>query len=220
MNWTAEALRARFAVHGRFYEADLGGQRWALRSHLEIFEPALAWPDVVEADADLVAVMMNPGGSRPLAQPDSRGWAPAVPDRTQYQLMKLALGASLRGWPIRHIRVINLSDLRTPKSAVLFDAIDSLADDRHSIFSPSRAAELRQALGSGRAAVLRAWGMAKQLGPLVKLALPALETISQLGLTDDGVHYRHPLPQRADLQARWLLDVGSQVDARIASSTR
>ena len=220
MNWTAEALRARFAVHGRFYEADLGGQRWALRSHLEIFDPALAWPEVVEAEADLVAVMMNPGASRPLAQPDARGWAPAVPDRTQYQLMKLALGASLRGWPIRHIRVINLSDLRTPKSTVLFDALNGLADDRHSIFSPSRAAELRQALGSGRAPVLRAWGMAKQLGPLVNLALPTLEAGLQLGLTDDGLRYRHPLPQRADLQARWLLDVGFQVNAQIAARSR
>lgn len=215
MNWTAEALRARFAVHGRFYDADLGGQRCALRSHLEIFDPALAWPDVADAEAGLVAVMMNPGASRPLSQPDSGGWAPALPDRTQYQLMKLALGASLRGWPIRHIRVINLSDLRTPKSAELFDALDGLDDDRHSIFSPSRAAELRRALGSGRAPLLRAWGKAKQLSPLVGLALATLKNGPQLGLTDDGIHYRHPLPQRFDLQTRWLLDVSSQLDAWI-----
>ena len=220
MSWTAEALRARFAVHGRFYEADLGGQRRELRSHLEIFESALSWPEVADADADLVAVMMNPGASRPLAPPDARGWAPALPDRTQYQLMKLALGASLRGWPIRHIRVINLSDLRMPKSAALFDALDSLSNDRHSIFSPSRTAELRQALGSGRAPVLRAWGLAKQLSPLVKLALPALEGSVKLGLTDDEFYYRHPLPQRADLQARWLLGMSSQVNAQIAARTR
>lgn len=217
MSWTAELLRARFAVHGRFYEADLGGQRWALRSHLEIFDPSLTWPDVARADADLVAVMMNPGASRPLAPPDAGGWAPAVPDRTQYQLMKLALGASASGWPIRHIRVINLSDLRTPKSTVLFEAIDGLADDRHSMFSPSRTAELRQALGSGRAPVLRAWGMAKQLRPLVALALPTLKNEVKLGLTDDGVAFRHPLPQRADLQARWLLEVGAQMDAQTAA---
>ena len=134
--------------------------------------------------------------------------------------MKLALGASLRGWSIRHIRVINLSDLRTPKSAALFDALDGLADDRHSIFSPSRAAELRRTLGSGCTPVLRAWGLAKQLSPLVKLALPALESGLQLGLTDDGFYYRHPLPQRADLQARWLHGVSSQVDARITARTR
>ena len=111
--------------------------------------------------------------------------------------------------------LINLSDLRTPKSAELFDALDGLDDDRHSIFSPSRAAELRRALGSGRAPLLRAWGKAKQLSPLVGLALATLKNGPQLGLTDDGIHYRHPLPQRFDLQTRWLLDVSSQLDAWI-----
>ena len=134
--------------------------------------------------------------------------------------MKLALGASLRGRPIRHVRVINLSDLRTPKSAELFEALDGLTDDRHSIFSPSRAAELRRALGSGRAPVLRAWGKAKSLTPLAGLALNELKSGVQLGLTDDGVLYKHPLPQRFDLQAQWLLEVGSQMDAWVVETSR
>jgi hypothetical protein len=216
VSWTANALRERFAVHGRFYEARLGGCEWSLRSHLEIFESSLGWRDAVDADADLVAVMMNPGGSRPLATPDARGWAPAVPDRTQYQLMKLALHAQRRGLPIRHIRVINLSDLRTPKSAALFEALASLDDEAHSIFSQPRQAELRRALGSGNAPVLRAWGMAKPLAPLARSALSALSSRKVLGLTDNGIHYRHPLPQRADLQAQWLADLGAQVDALAA----
>ena len=216
MNWTADALRARFAVHGRFYEAHLDGRDWSLRSHLEIFDASLTWPQAVAADADLVAVMMNPGASRPLATPDANGWAPAVPDRTQYQLMKLALHAQGRGLAIRHIRVINLSDLRTPKSAALFEALAGLNDDRHSMFSPRRAAELRQALG-GEAPLLRAWGMAKPLGPLASLALSDLGSRKVLGLTDNGVHYRHPLPQRADLQTRWLADLCAQVDALAAA---
>ena len=119
MNVSADALRERFAVHGRFYEATLEGRSFALRSHLELFESHLGWREAVAAEADLVAVMMNPGASRPLAEPDADGWAPAVPDRTQYQLMKLALHAQQRGWALRHIRVLNLSDLRTPKSAAL-----------------------------------------------------------------------------------------------------
>ena len=220
MNWSAEALRKRFAVHGRFYEANLDGQHCSLRSHLELFESALAWPDVAEADADLVAVMMNPGASRPLVPPDAQGWAPALPDRTQYQLMKLALHAQSRGWPVRHIRVINLSDLRTPKSATLFETLKVLTGDHHSIFSPSRAAELRLALGPRGSPVLKAWGMSKPLISLAALASAALESCLELGLTDDGVFYRHPLPQRADLQARWLLDVGAQVDARMAVLSR
>jgi hypothetical protein len=209
---SADALRERFAVHGRFYEAELGGRRYALRSHLELFERTLAWPAVAEADADLVAVMMNPGASRPLDEPDQAGWAPALPDRTQYQLMKLALMMQAAGRPVRHVRVINLSDLRTPKSAELFATLAALGDDRHSIFSPCRAVELRQALGRRRRSpLLRAWGLAKQLEPLVVAAVAATGSGEVLGLTDNGWGYRHPLPQRADFQQRWLADMQQQV---------
>lgn len=208
----ADALRERFAVHGRFYEAELDGRRFALRSHLEIFERDLAWPAAARADADLVAVMMNPGASRPLEAPDRDGWAPALPDRTQYQLMKLALRAQAAGRVLKHIRVINLSDLRTPKSAELFATLATLRDDRHSVFSPHRAAELRQALGSGRRApVLRAWGLARSLESLARAAIAATSDAEVLGLTDNGLGYRHPLPQRADFQQRWLDDMARQI---------
>lgn len=211
---SADALRERFAVHGRFYEAVLDGCRFELRSHLEIFERALAWPDVKQARADLVAVMMNPGGSRPLRDVDCDGWAPALPDRTQYQLMKLALLAQEGGRPIRHIRVINLSDLRTPKSAELFATLASLSDDRHSVFSARRTTELRQALGGERRSLLlRAWGLSRQLSPLAAKAIAATRQGAVLGLTDNELTYRHPLPQRADFQQRWLADMARQISA-------
>jgi hypothetical protein len=208
----AAELLARFAVHGRYYEAVLGGRPCALRSHLEIVEQGLDPQARRDGPADLVAVMMNPGASRPLAELDADGWAPALPDRTQYQLMKLALHAQQAGWALRHIRVINLSDLRTPKSADLFALLATLADDGHSIFSPRRADELARALGSAPVPVLRAWGMAKALQPLARAAVLATGTRRVLGLTDDGLCYRHPLPQRADLQQAWLEAMGRQVE--------
>ena len=214
MSTSAEGLRERFAVYGRYYEANLGGRLFELRSHLEIFERSLTWPQAADAQADLVAVMMNPGGSRPLAEPDAQGWAPALPDRTQYQLMKLALRAQAAGRRVRHIRVINLSDLRTPKSAELFATLAGLADDHHSIFSPRRATELRQALGrERRRLLLRAWGLARQLEPLAETAIVATSDCQVLGLTDNGRAYRHPLPQRADFQQRWLEQMADQIAA-------
>lgn len=211
---SAAELLARFAVHGRYYEAVLDGHPCALRSHLEIVERGLD-PQARRADpADLVAVMMNPGASRPLADLDADGWAPALPDRTQYQLMRLALHAQHAGWPIRHVRVINLSDLRTPKSADLLALLATLADDRHSIFSPRRGDELARALGPVHVPVLRAWGMAKALQPLARAAVMATSTRRVLGLTDDRLCYRHPLPQRADLQQAWLEAMGRQVEQR------
>jgi hypothetical protein len=212
---TAQALLERFEVFGRFYEVALDGKRRPLRSHLEIIERGSSSESPSARDADLVAVMMNPGASRPLAQPDKDGWAPAVPDRTQYQLMKLALHAQRSGWPLKHIRVINLSDLRTPKSAELFRALATLRDDRHSIFAPSRSAELIAALGR-QAPVLRAWGMGKALEPWAGMAVSGTSSRRVLGLTDDGLHYRHPLPQRADLQQQWLAQMTRQVEDLLA----
>lgn len=214
MNLSAEALRKRFAVYGRFYDANFAGHRLGLRSHLEIFEHSAIWPQTAGTRADLVAVMMNPGGSRPLDEPDRDGWAPTLPDRTQYQLMKLALLAQAAGHPIRHIRVINLSDLRTPKSAELFATLAMLADDRHSIFSAYRDRELQQALGWERPSpLLRAWGLARQLEPLAARAVAGTGHCRVLGLTDNGLTYRHPLPQRADFQQRWLADMARQIAA-------
>ena len=58
--------------------------------------------------------------------------------------------------------------------------------------------------------------MSPQLKPLVALAMPALGTYKVLGLTDNEIQYRHPLPQRADFQLRWLADMCAQVDALVA----
>ena len=207
----AELLR-RFAVYGRYYSANFAGRQFELRSHLEIFERDVDWPQAASSDADLVAVMMNPGGSRPLAPPDPEGWAPAVPDRTQYQLMKLVLKAQAAGVRIRHLRVINLSDLRTPKSAELFATLPTLRDDRHSMFSVQRCEELRRALGGRRVPILRAWGLAAPLKELATKAIDRTASREVLGLTDNGLLYRHPLPQRADLQLAWLLALSRQVE--------
>ena len=207
---SAAALLGRFAVYGRFYEhtEKESGVTHALRSHLEIVDHSLPWQDVLRQDADLVAVMMNPGSSRPLAEPDAQGWAPAMPDRTQYQLMKLALRRTQAGQLVRHIRVINLSDLRTPKSATLLAALPTLGE-WHSMFAASRAAELLRALGAPGVPVLRAWGLAPQLGALARAAVAATASHPVLGLGDDGLRYRHPLPQRADLQRHWLDDMNT-----------
>ena len=210
------ALLQRFSIYGRYYSLYHGARQFEMRSHLEIFEVGRSWRQIVSADADLIAIMMNPGGSRPLAPPEADGWAPAVPDRTQYQLMKLALHAQARGMRLSHIRVINLSDLRTPKSAELFTALRQFQDHRHSVFGGSRQAELARALGAKHIPVLRAWGLAPALKPLAAKAVECTASRVVLGLTDNSLAYRHPLPQRADFQQAWLTSLSLQVDRLVA----
>ena len=199
--------RARFQVWGCYGDLRLDGRDWPARSRLEIFSHDLSPQAAIDGRPDLVAVMMNPGGSRPLEPADARGWAPAQPDRTQLQLMKLAerVGSAIPGVaPVQHIRVLNLSDLRTPQSAELFGWLAGLQDGRHSLFDPARACEREHLLGSKTTPVLRAWGLGKALGGLARQAVRATEGRRLLGLSDDGLLYRHPLPQHAQRQREWL----------------
>jgi hypothetical protein len=215
--------REQFTVWGRYREETLAGRVWPLRSHLEIVDQRLDPRQAFASAADLVAVMMNPGASRPLAEPDREGWSPAQPDRTQLQLMRLARALEQRGLRLRHIRVINLSDLRTPQSADLLRALAGLAaagEERHSLFAAARQNDLRAALGPSSTPVLRAWGLAAGLVSWGERALQATAGHPTLGLAGEGTGFRHPLPQRADLQKQWLDAVLAQALALPAGAWR
>ena len=211
--WPASELLTQFQVWGRFYEATIAAAPERLRSHLELFPVDWSPAQAINAPADLVVVMMNPGSSQPLPSMDNHlGFVPTRPDNTQYQILRLMLRAQAKGKTWRHARVLNLSDLRTPKSAELFVKLGQYAaDPRHSIFFPERQAELIHALGPTATPVLRAWGLNPTLQPWAEQALRALRERPVLGISEGSTAFRHPLPQRADLQKIWLDQVSAQV---------
>ena len=121
-----------------------------------------------------VFIMMNPGSSRPLAEVDNSIHAeaihdltitlvPAKPDTTQYQVMRV-----MHYFEWRHVRVLNLSDLRCPQSGLFFKQFKGLEEehlfDSHSVFSDRRTDELALKLTSG-ISVIRAWGVSPNLDP-------------------------------------------------------
>jgi hypothetical protein len=211
----AAQLLARFAVYGRFYEKPIAGVPEQLRDRLEIAPPHMALADVVAQQPDLLVIMMNPGASRPLdALWDSRsaGFTATQPDRTQYQIMQLLLAAQALGLPWQHARVLNLSDLRTAKSALFLQKLqDYAADDSHSLFSAPRSAQCQALFAHLPTPVLCAWGLSPHFAPLAERALAAAAGHPVLGLPTQGSAYRHPLPQRYDLQLAWLASMVQQV---------
>ena len=216
MDLKAQDLLARFAVYGRFYEMKIAGVSELLRDRLEIAPRERALSDIVSGEPDLLVVMMNPGASRPLEAlwnaGQNQGFTAAQPDRTQYQIMQLMLAAQEAGLPWASARILNLSDLRTPKSAVLLEKLHAYrADDSHSLFSKSRQTECRALFERTSTPVLCAWGLNRSFAPLAKAALAAADGHSLLGLTADGLAYRHPLPQRQDQQLQWLTQVKAQL---------
>jgi hypothetical protein len=65
---------------------------------------------------------------------------------------------------------------------------------------------------------LCAWGLNSQLNGYAELALRAIQGHPLLGITADGMLYRHPLPQRHDLQLQWLQKIEEQMKALRANN--
>ena len=214
---SAQVLLAQFAVYGRFYEKTIAGVPESLRDRLEIAPRAMPLAEVVVREPDLLVVMMNPGASKPLDalwdEEGHQGFVAAQPDRTQYQIMRLMLAAQGLGLPWQHARILNLSDLRTPKSELFIKKLDKYSsDDSHSLFSSQRADERTALFDIITTPVLLGWGLNPGFASLAQSALAAAHGHPLLGLTDDGLRYRHPLPQRHDLQVQWLAQITQQLD--------
>ena len=122
----AEELKKTYGVFGHFYSLELASKEVVpCRSVLEISDKSRMPKDQSELSQlspDAVFIMMNPGSSKPLEQVSTRihvdaihelpiSLVPTKPDTTQYQVMRLM---HFRRW--RHVRVLNLSDLRSSKS--------------------------------------------------------------------------------------------------------
>ena len=218
----AQELKARYDVFGHFYSIKLPRRREvACRSVLEIAEPSAA-PSrssmLHQRKPDAVFVMMNPGSSRPLVEVDNRihldaidelpiSLVPTKPDTTQYQVMRLMHYCQ---W--RHVRVLNLSDLRCTRSTLFFKQFAGLerelSFDAHSIFSDRRREELALKLTRYRyVPVIRAWGVSPKLDPLIDRCLSKLIQSRGLGgLMKEGTSnkYLHPLPSLQKQKIAWI----------------
>jgi len=85
---------------------------------------------------DLMVVMMNPGSSAPLNKNENeRKITLAKPDNTQRQIMQIMINGNYK-----YARVLNLSDIREPKSGILYNKLKIMEAEGilHSIFDTKR----------------------------------------------------------------------------------
>lgn len=218
----ADELKNKFDVFGHFYSVQVAPKRVVeCRSVLEIVASKIVpkkTATISQRKPDAVFVMMNPGSSRPLVEVNNRIHAAAIdelsislvptkPDTTQYQVMRLM---HYCGW--RHVRVLNLSDLRCSKSGEFFKQFKGLEDDllfdAHSVFSDRRKDELALKLIKHKAVpVIRAWGVSEALDPLIERCTSKLaKAMIVMGRMKEGTtnKYLHPLPSLQRQQVEWI----------------
>jgi hypothetical protein len=218
----AETLKRLYEVFGHFYSVSMSSNCLVeCRSVLEIVATSHAPGDraeLSEREPDAVFIMMNPGSSRPLENASHRVLADQIgslsvtlvrtkPDTTQYQVMRVM---HFRQW--RHVRVLNLSDLRCSNSRDFFKRYRQLEVDSnydaHSLFSASRGNELALKLPRcQKVPLVCAWGLDKQLDPLIERCMSNIAGFRNIrGILAQGSHnkYRHPLPSLQTQQTAWL----------------
>lgn len=218
----AEELKNRYDVFGHFYSVEFSRNKFVeCRSVLEIVEQAQT-PDNTSAlckrKPDAVFIMMNPGSSRPLVDVKNRIAAdelpelpillvPTKPDTTQYQVMRLMHHCE---W--RHVRVLNLSDLRCSKSGEFFKQFKGLeaeaSFDSHSVFSIRRKNELALKMTTDKTiAVICAWGVSAELDPLIERCTSRItknKTIKGLLKAGTTNKFLHPLPSLQTQKIAWV----------------
>ncbi|TWT32585.1 hypothetical protein Enr8_23890 [Blastopirellula retiformator] len=218
----AAELKKSYDIFGHFYTVAVSPDEVAsCRSVLEIIDKRQTPGDVniiCDRQPDAVFIMMNPGSSQPLVEVDNHivadeisklpiSLVPTKPDTTQYQVMRVMRYC---GW--RHVRVLNLSDLRSPKSPVFIKTFERLEAtcgyDAHSIFAPARQNELTKKLPKNRETPLVfAWGLSDKLSPLIARCLNAIPPQQNYtGLLAEGTadKYRHPLPTLQRDKETWF----------------
>jgi hypothetical protein len=106
--------------------------------------------------------------SNPLLKFNSNTETLVKPDVTQNQIMKIMLNGNFK-----YARVLNLSDLREPKSKDFYDRIEEMdvLNITHSIFNESRNEDFKK-LWVNNVPVIFGWGVNPKLK---NLALKAIE---------------------------------------------
>jgi len=227
----AADLKRQFGCLGFFYRMQIpDGNVIRCRNVLEIAGQSLLHdPELHLRPPDACAVMMNPGSSRPLFSQDDgpvvearypdlvghMSLVPTRPDNTQYQIMRIM---QVTGWT--HVRVLNLSDIREPKSPLLFQSMRQLhgilSEPVHSIFSDARLAEYHALFGDRRSPVIAGWGRHPDLEPLARLFFARIPDVRLLGVAVPGspLRYGHPSPHVHQQKLAWLQTVLEQLNCR------
>jgi len=230
----ADELKNIFTVYGSYYDLlPDDGKKIKCRNILEIFRRSYFNPlpeplSLSSSQPDSIFVMMNPGSSEPrqfgfrepaLDLPGDPGELSllemvfAKPDVTQYQVMRIM--AEMK-WD--HVRVVNLSDIREPKSLKFFKQVKEFENnysDVHTVFSQLRSEERGRIfdLKEEKSPVILGWGRDKSLLPLAEKALKFLEDFKTKGIVSPGHPelYSHPSPNLQKAKIEWLEDIFEQL---------
>lgn len=177
---------------------------------------------------DALCIMMNPGTSTPLKSfykerihevesfkinHQNKPLVLTIPDDTQFRIMAIM---KAKGW--KHVRVINLTDIRQHESEKLKLEINSFNQvypiPIHSLFSKKRKKELFEILSSVKSKpIIMAWGTQKCLKEFANICFQMTNNFSCYGVTSkqDELFLQHPLTSNCS----WVDEILTKINSNI-----
>lgn len=225
----AEELKKKYFVCGSFYNLKLDENNpLPCRNDLQILDKEFYSKciNIANHEPDALVIMMNPGSSSPKDKnyeiPPfnklnlSRNLlknlrVPTKPDNAQYQVMRVALK---RRW--KYIRVINLSDIREPKSNQFGQILKNLKNITNgklpSIFCKDRVEEINKIFNSldANTPVILAWGTKSFLEDYAKMCLkclPSNRKVIGIPYKKSDYLYYHASPPIQKFKEEWLSNI-------------
>lgn len=213
----AADLKKKYQVKGRFYILTSNNTTTKCRSLLTIADTK-----TTRTKKKLLVIMLNPGSSRPLDkeyleeeilttqidQLNTVSLIDAKPDTTQYQIMRV-----MNELQFSYADIINLYDIREPKSGLLFDnAKKGKLQNEASIFSETRYSELKSYFTTDTTAIL-AWGNAKPISGIEKIAIDKVSKLTKKVFSvrgNDNI-ICHPSPLNHNFKLKWLDGIYGQI---------
>ncbi len=194
-------MRENFKITGLFYTKN----GYKFRKFLNILKN-----NSDKIKPDLMVIMMNPGSSKPLnGNENCNVETKAIPDRTQDQIMKV-----MENCKFDFARILNLSDLREPKSSIFYGKIEELKINKisHSVFDKKRNSDYEE-LFVRNIPVIFAWGVNEKLSELAITAIKQIGETQPIGLKKNGFEYAyyHPLPQNYLKQTEWVEKISKMI---------
>jgi len=197
-------VRQDFTITGYFYNED----EFSFRKFLNIKSK-----EKNTETPDLMVIMMNPGSSRPELgfTYEFNQEVPTIPDNTQDQIMRVMKLCNLY-----YARILNLSDVREPKSNIFVQKIEDLDKKNiyHSVFQKEREKDFKELFVSG-VPVICAWGVSPKLSFLGELAFNKIKKEKIIGIpkTEEAYAYYHPLPQNYNKQKEWVETISMSINS-------
>ncbi len=193
-------MRNEYDISGLFYVVE--GRKY--RKYLDIRHK-----NTTIEKPDIMVVMMNPGSSYPIDGNEANPLpTPTVPDDTQDQIIKVMNNNSFE-----YARVLNLSDLRTPKSKKLYEFLKTEKENEtHSIFSDARKSDF-ESLFMKSVPVIYAWGVNSALSKLAKRAIEKINNPDHVGIRKEEAKYAyyHPLPRSKSKRIEWVEKINAAI---------